>query len=510
MEKRLCNILLAGLTVLTSWGQYFTTSELPDPFKFMPGPPDYIECQHSVDFKQYFFCKDVRLHDTARALVIKSDVTYGYAAWKTIISSIVGYDVDSVSPAFSTLITQGFNTAGLSNSKTKAHYSRVRPCVKFNESPYSSETLSEMKQSYSYPSAHSTTGWASGMLAAITFPSLQDTLLSRAYEYGRSRVLGGMHWQSDVDDARLIATTSIARMLTSDTFKTQLTAARDETNSILGDSLGLEVPNYDDEQYFAVDNLPNPLIYLPAPPDNDEASPEMSYDMSQYVWGKSVRDTDTGLKARFDINTDLDVLLSEFSRAIDVSISEEYCPVLYSLLQQAVTMSDNACKKAQDYYQRKHPFEYFNEDAYTYEDPSTFTSVGSYPASHACRTWTTALLMVAMNPAMQDTILKVGYDLGQSDVITGINWQSDVDAGRLVSSAVLCRMLSNPNFVDLIQQAQDEYEANTESIVTEEVDIKDGLGSSPSDGRLYTVDGRPATDDTRGVVVGRNTKILRK
>ncbi len=498
------------VTALSAWSQYFTTSEMPNPFLFMEGPPDYRDCKYSVDFKQYFYGKQVRVNDATRAAQIKSDVSYGVAPLGEIFGPIVGYEIiPGVAPRLYSIINQSITTAGLSVTKAKSYYTRMRPCVRFNEAPYSTETLSEMKRSYSYPSSHSTCGWIAGILTAAADPRLQDTILFRGYDYGTSRVLGGMHWQSDVDDARVIATASLARMLTSDTFKNQLVLSRNEANKISADSLGIEAPDYDDEHYFDVDNMPNPLAYLPTPPAHDTATPEMAYDMAQYIWGKSVRDTEVGLKAKFDINTDFDVLVGEFARAINVPITAEYTPTLYSLLQQTVTMSDNACKKAQEYYQRQRPFNFFKEEAYTYENPAEFTQTGSYPATHACRTWSTAIMMAAMYPAMQDTILKVGFDLGQSDVITGINWQSDVDAGRLVTGAVLSRMLSNPNFVDFIQQAQDEFTARTQTIATDEDDIE--LDKAPAnDGPMYTIDGRQATDDTRGIVVGRNKKILRR
>ena len=41
------------------------------------------------------------------------------------------------------------------------------------------------------------------------------------------------------------------------------------------------------ELYFNKTELPNGLVFLPAPPDS--SSTQYLYDISQYVWGKSKR-----------------------------------------------------------------------------------------------------------------------------------------------------------------------------------------------------------------------------
>jgi len=510
MKKKIYVALLMLASSLVAAAQYFTLYEVPNTIYYMPAHPAYQDTRFSVDIKQYFYGKTVQTGNPTRAAQIKSDATYGTVALATIFGPIVGTEISvAETPRLYTLLNHGVTCSAYGSTKAKSYYLRPRPCVKFNEAPYSTETLAEMKRSYSYPSSHSMTGWAAGILTAAVTPRMQDTLLFRAIDYGQSRVLGGMHWQSDVTDARIIASACVARMMCTDMFKSHLISARNEMNQFALDSLGIEAPDYDAENYFDANHIANPVAYLPTPPSMDSNGPEQAYDMDQYVWGKHQRETERGLKARFDVNTDFDVLMGEFARAIDQPITEEYTPALYSLLQKAVVISDNACKKAQDHYARVRPFEYFNDKAFTFENQDELLKSGSYPSTHAARTWTTAMLLVAMNPEKQDTILKVGYDLGQSAVITGINWQSDVDAGRLAAGAALSRMLSNPNFMALVQQAQTEFAAKTNMIVTDQTDIGIDTDDNESKSPMYTIDGRVATQESRGILVGRNQKILR-
>lgn len=60
--------------------------------------------------------------------------------------------------------------------------------------------------------------------------------------------------------------------------------------------------------------------------------------------------------------------------------------------------------------------------------------------------WAEALVLAEINVDRQDEILKRGYEIGQSRVIAGYHWQSDVDAARLMGSAVVARLHADSKF----------------------------------------------------------------
>ncbi len=64
----------------------------------------------------------------------------------------------------------------------------------------------------------------------------------------------------------------------------------------------------------------------------------------------------------------------------------------------------------------------------------------SYPSGHTTLGWTTALILCEIDPAAQDALLKKGFEYGQSHVIAGFHWQSDVDAARVVAGAAFARL----------------------------------------------------------------------
>ena len=81
----------------------------------------------------------------------------------------------------------------------------------------------------------------------------------------------------------------------------------------------------------------------------------------------------------------------------------------------------------------------------------------SYPSGHTILGWNSALLLAEINPERADTLLKRGYMYGESRVIVGAHWQSDVDAGRLAAAAAYSRMHSSERFLEQMQLARLEF-----------------------------------------------------
>ena len=69
-----------------------------------------------------------------------------------------------------------------------------------------------------------------------------------------------------------------------------------------------------------------------------------------------------------------------------------------------------------------------------------------------------ALLLCEINPAAQDALFKLGYEWGQSRVIAGFHWQSDVDASRMLAAACYARLHTCKAFIDDMAAAKKEFE----------------------------------------------------
>jgi acid phosphatase (class A) len=82
--------------------------------------------------------------------------------------------------------------------------------------------------SYSYPSGHSTRGALDAILLAQMVPEKRAEIFARGWDFGVSRVVGGVHYPSDVEAGRIDATAIASIMMQNRDFQSDLAAARAE------------------------------------------------------------------------------------------------------------------------------------------------------------------------------------------------------------------------------------------------------------------------------------------
>ena len=211
------------------------------------------------------------------------------------------------------------------------------------------------------------------------------------------------------------------------------------------------------EPYFSFRELPNMLKWTPAPPDTMGAA--FTYDIMQYMWGKQMRQN----KERADIAIrdavySLECIAQEFSEPFGLTISEENTPEIWKLLRDAKATCEAISGFPKYYYKRKRPFVRFQEPTATPQFEPELRRNFSYPSGHTILGWASALLLTEINPERADTILARGMMYGESRVIVGAHWQSDVDAGRLAAAAAYARMHTSDRFLEQMRRARQEFQ----------------------------------------------------
>lgn len=208
-------------------------------------------------------------------------------------------------------------------------------------------------------------------------------------------------------------------------------------------------------QYLDKSKMPAGENYLPTPPGY--ADVRFFNDWYSYRWGKSIRNTNRGTQTVNDASTSISYFCSTYSPAFGITISSSNTPELYKLLSNARSDGNSATTTVKNYYMKTRPFMKFEESTSVPSSEESLRSNGSYPSGHTAQGWTLALILAEINPARQDTILSRGYQYGQSRVIGGFHWQSDVDAGRCVASAAVARLHADPAFMAQLKKAKDEF-----------------------------------------------------
>ena len=208
--------------------------------------------------------------------------------------------------------------------------------------------------------------------------------------------------------------------------------------------------------YFSAEEMPNLIKCLPPPPDT--IGVDFAYDIMRYMWGKTQRCDSVRAALVFrDAVWNYDSLFAVFSIPFGIEISKEGTPEIYKFMINSLSTVDQTRVKPKAFYHRKRPFERFHEHMLTMYEEAELSGEGSYPSGHSQRGYAAALLLSEVNPANADTIMSRGFMYGESRVIAGAHWQSDVDASRLCAAIGVARLHTSPAFLEQLTKAQEEF-----------------------------------------------------
>jgi D-alanyl-D-alanine dipeptidase len=225
-------------------------------------------------------------------------------------------------------------------------------------------------------------------------------------------------------------------------------------------SLQTQAQNDSVTLYFSSEEMPNLIKCLPPPPDT--IGIDFTHDIMRYMWGKTQRCDSVRAALVFrDAVWDYDSLFAIFSVPFGLEISKEGTPEIYKFLINSLSTIDQTRVKPKAFYHRKRPFERFHEHMLTINEEAELSGEGSYPSGHSQRGYAAALLLSEINPANTDTIMSRGFMYGESRVIAGAHWQSDVDASRLCAAIGFARLNTSPAFLEQLGKAQEEFKRLT-------------------------------------------------
>ena len=134
-------------------------------------------------------------------------------------------------PHLYTLLRRSLVDVGLSTYPTKNKYRRGRPFMVDGGpicTPAEEETL---RKDGSYPSGHSAVGWGWALILVEAAPDRADAILARGRAFGQSRVECNVHWLSDTEEGRVMASGVVARLHDEAAFQADLAAARTEIDA---------------------------------------------------------------------------------------------------------------------------------------------------------------------------------------------------------------------------------------------------------------------------------------
>lgn len=210
--------------------------------------------------------------------------------------------------------------------------------------------------------------------------------------------------------------------------------------------------------YMASGSWVNSLLLLPPPAQ--PGSPALAADQAAHQAALQQKDSARWKLAESDAELKFPKAADAFSCALGIPINAQATPHLTMLLRRTLADAGLATYKAKDHYKRARPFMAADPAAdasiCTPQDVAGLRKDGSYPSGHAAIGWAWGLVLSEVAPEQADTLVQRGWAFGQSRVACGVHWQSDVDAGRLVASAVVAQLHSNADFTAQLAEARKE------------------------------------------------------
>lgn len=203
------------------------------------------------------------------------------------------------------------------------------------------------------------------------------------------------------------------------------------------------VPRPRAEPYLGAAGIPDHKVFLPPPPA--VGSPEGIADVAVFKATRALEGSSRWQLAESDDRIGQRKMLSDFGCAMGVDLGAVEAPVLARTLARANADLLPIIGDSKDHYQRPRPF--VTEEGPVCINPSpTFAASGSYPSGHASASWLYALVLAELDPQNAATILARGRTIGESRVVCGVHYVSDIEGGRTAATALFAALHSNAQF----------------------------------------------------------------
>ena len=205
--------------------------DLPDSLKLLPAPP----AEGSVAFRndQAVSRASQKLRGTARYTLAGADADLAFPHAASVFSCALGVPVtQQQSPYLYQLLRRTLTDAALATYGAKDHYKRIRPFVHYRERTCRPEDEAMLRGDGSYPSGHTSIGWAWALILTELAPDRADALLARGRAFGESRLVCNAHWQSDILQGRATGAGAVAALHANADFRSDMAAAAQELSKL--------------------------------------------------------------------------------------------------------------------------------------------------------------------------------------------------------------------------------------------------------------------------------------
>ena len=206
---------------------YLPPAPIPDIVTISPAPPAAGSATEARDLDAARAA--VALRGGPRWTLAQRDADlFGPAATGALSCAAGVAIVPATTPRLDTLLRRSATDLGLSGYAIKRSYQRARPFMANGAPSCTPDWEPMLRKDGSYPSGHSAIGYGWSLILAQLLPQRAAILVARGRAFGDSRRVCNVHWLSDVEEGRISAAMTVARLNAERGFRKDFAAARRE------------------------------------------------------------------------------------------------------------------------------------------------------------------------------------------------------------------------------------------------------------------------------------------
>jgi acid phosphatase (class A) len=203
----------------------FLSADQYNPAVILPPPPADDSAVTKSELAELHHLEDSRT--PARLAQAEAD---GRNETITLFATFVGpgFDISKL-PATARLFDDIAHEEVAVTEVAKNYFHRTRPYVVDPSLHDCDHTLNLLKGGHtSYPSGHTTVGYAMGVVLASLMPGKAQAILARSADFAESRLVCSVHFRSDTVAGQVLGTVMAEELLQNTAFKAEYDAAKTE------------------------------------------------------------------------------------------------------------------------------------------------------------------------------------------------------------------------------------------------------------------------------------------
>ncbi|TPK93757.1 phosphatase PAP2 family protein [Mesorhizobium sp. B2-4-12] len=218
-------LLVVGSTARAEDAKPFITNKDVDLTMILPPPPANDSAQTKAELGEVLTLQVTRTPEMeARAVADAEENVWRFA-------DVMGpnFTKDKL-PKFSAFFDRVVETEGAVVDPAKDVWKRPRP----HQLSDLVKPAVKLSSSGSWPSGHATVGTMMGIILSDMVPEKRAEIMARASEFAHNRIVGGIHFPSDVEMGKISGSVIAAVLLNRDDFRAEYEVAKAELRSGLG------------------------------------------------------------------------------------------------------------------------------------------------------------------------------------------------------------------------------------------------------------------------------------